>query len=293
MMKNSLELLRRHEIPGRVTISEGNGGLPKINVKSDWATAEVYLHGAHVTDFQKNGEPPLLFMSGKSQFADGKPIRGGVPVIYPWFGPREGLPAHGTARTVEWELMGTSAEPAGTVTLRFRLPDAGGAGNVEFVVTVADRLAMELVVINTSLQPLTFESCLHTYFSIGDVNTVSVTGLKGIDYLDKVAGGARKHEDTDAIRIASEVDRVYLNTPGTTVIHDPTLRRTITVEKGGSNSTVVWNPWINKSRAMPDFGDEEYERMICVESGNVADGRLTLVPGGTSVLTVVLGSQAV
>lgn len=290
-MSTAIEQLRQHEIPGRVTISEGNGGLPKISAKSDWATAEVYLHGAHVTGFQKNGEPPLLFMSQSSWFADGKPIRGGVPVIFPWFGPREGLPAHGTARIVEWELMGTSAEPRGTVRLQFRLPETGGAGDVEFVVTVTDKLAMELVVTNPSVQPLTFETCLHTYFSIGDVNTVSVTGLQDVEYLDKMAGAARKRETNDAIRIASEVDRVYLNTTSPTVIHDPTLRRRINVETGGSNSTVVWNPWINKSKAMPDFGDEEYHRMICVESGNVSENKPTLAPGRTSVLKVVISSQ--
>src|SRR3954469_3547462 len=90
---NAIEALRRFEIPGRVSIIEGNGELPKVEVTSDAATAEVYLHGAHVTDFQLRGEPPLLFMSQCSRFARKEPIRGGVPLILPWFGPREGEPA--------------------------------------------------------------------------------------------------------------------------------------------------------------------------------------------------------
>jgi len=54
-----LEDLRKHEIPERVTIVKGSGDLPKIKVKTDWSAAEIYLLGAHVTGFQKNGEPPL------------------------------------------------------------------------------------------------------------------------------------------------------------------------------------------------------------------------------------------
>ena len=56
-------------------------------------------------------------------------------------------------------------------------------------------------------------------------------------------------------------------------------------------STVVWNPWIAKARQMPDFGDEEYERMLCVESGNVASNSISLPPGGSSTLTVKLSSE--
>ena len=140
-------------------------------------------------------------------------------------------------------------------------------------------------------KPLIFETCLHTYFNIGDVNTVSVSGLKGVEYIDKAAGFKRVREANEAVRINAETDRVYLNHTGATAIHDPTLHRTIQVEKSGSVSTVVWNPWINKSQAMPDFGDEEYNQMICVESGNVNENKLTLAPGAKSVLKVVLSSQ--
>ena len=291
-MKTTLEQLRRHEIPKRVTIGEGQGGLLSINVTTDWSTAEIYLHGAHVTGFQKNGEPPLLFMSEVSDYLEGKPIRGGVPVIYPWFGPREGFPVHGFARTTEWELMQTALDLKGGVMLRFHLPQAAGEPNVDFVVTVTDKLAMELIVTNSTSETVRFEECLHTYFAIGDVNTVSVGGLKGVEYLDRMAGGARVKETNEAVSIAAEVDRVYLNHTGTAVIHDPTLHRTINVEKSGSAATVVWNPWINKSKAMPDFGDEEYQQMICVESGNVVENKLTLAPGAASGLKVVISSQA-
>ena len=100
-----------------------------------------------------------------------------------------------------------------------------------------------------------------------------------------------KTENSDALRIASEMDRIYQNTSGTLEIIDPRLGRRILVEKQGSASTVVWNPWIAKARQMPDFGDEEYARMICIESGNVASNSISLPPGGSSTLTVKLSSE--
>ncbi|HLZ53433.1 MAG TPA: hypothetical protein VKS19_03045, partial [Verrucomicrobiae bacterium] len=63
------ESLRKFEIPGRVNFATGNGGLPKINVTTRGSAAEIYLHGAHITGFQKHDEPPLLFMSAQSHFA--------------------------------------------------------------------------------------------------------------------------------------------------------------------------------------------------------------------------------
>src|ERR1039458_4682278 len=114
--------LRKFEIPGRVTFANGRGGLPKINTTPGRSTAEIYLHGAHITGFQKNGEPPLLFLSRLSHFAAGKAIRGGVPVCFPWFGPREGGGVHGFARITEWELVATNVTHGGGAALRFRLP---------------------------------------------------------------------------------------------------------------------------------------------------------------------------
>ncbi|HEU5397010.1 MAG TPA: D-hexose-6-phosphate mutarotase, partial [Verrucomicrobiae bacterium] len=145
--------LRRHEIPGRVAVATGNGGLPKLVVTTPVSSAEVYLHGAHVSAFQKNGEPPLIFMSRKSEFAEGKPIRGGVPICFPWFGNREGQPSHGFARIVEWQLVKAAAQPDGAVTLQFALPRTAGVSawnscRTEFIVTVSDTLTMELVSAN-------------------------------------------------------------------------------------------------------------------------------------------------
>lgn len=286
-----------NEAPGRVTFLDGQGEMPMLEVSTACSTAEIYLHGAHVTHFKKKDEPPLLFLSQCSRFAEGLPIRGGVPVIFPWFGPREGHPQHGFARLKSWDLKEFLPAADGSVSVCFRLPNCPEAATLpsftaDYVVTVKDTLTLQLVVTNQSRDDaLTFENCLHTYFEVGDATAISITGLKGVSYLDKTAGFARKTETSDAIRIASEVDRTYLDTTGPVEILDPRLGRRIRVEKEGSASTVVWNPWITKAQHMPDFGNDEFEQMVCVESGNVASNRITLAPGQSSTLEVILSSQ--
>ena len=285
------------EALGRVTFLDGQGELPMLEISTAWSTAEIYLHGAHVTQFRKKDEPPLLFVSQCSRFNEGQPIRGGIPVVFPWFGPREGLGQHGFARVKIWDLKEFAPAPDGSVSVRFRLPDCPEASafppfTADYSVTVNQSLTLQLVVTNQSKDAeFTFENCLHSYFEVGDVTAISIHGLNGLSYLDTVAGCVEKTEASNSLRIASEVDRIYLNATGTVEILDPRLGRKIRVEKQGSASTVVWNPWIAKARRMPDFGDQEYARMICVESGNVASNSITLPPGGSSTLTVKLSSE--
>jgi D-hexose-6-phosphate mutarotase len=284
------------EIPGRVLFSEGNGELARLQITTAWSNAEVYLHGAQITHFEKQKEPPVLFMSQLSRFDEGSPIRGGIPIIFPWFGAREGQAAHGFARTQTWDLREVAQLPAGGVSLRLSLPDSPSAAlfpkfSADYSITIADTLTAELTVANLSEhQDFTFENCLHSYFAIGAIGAISVTGLKGADYLDKTQNFARKTERAGHIKITRETDRLYLDTNGPVEIHDSNLRRRIRIEKSGSLSTVLWNPWVDKAEQMPDFGGDEYQKMICVESGNVAENRLTLPAGKSAALRVQISA---
>lgn len=283
--------------PGKVTFLDGQNEMPMLEVSTAWGAAEIYLHGAHVTRFSKTGEPPVLFMSQCSRFAENQPIRGGIPVIFPWFGMREGLGQHGFARIKTWELKEFAPAPDGSVSIRFQLPECPEASTfpefrAEYVVTVKDTLTLQLGVTNLSKEePLAYEDCLHTYFEVGDATAISIHGLQGTDYLDKVQNFARRQETSDSIRINSEVDRIYLGTTAPVEIIDPRLGRRLRIEKSGSASTVVWNPWIAKSQQMQDFGNDEYQRMVCVESGNVDANQITLKPGESNKTMVRISSE--
>jgi D-hexose-6-phosphate mutarotase len=297
MIASKADVNNDSKVLGRVTFLDGRGDLPMMEVTTPWSSAEIYLHGAHVTHFKKKDEPPLLFLSQCSRFAADQPIRGGIPVIFPWFGPREGLGQHGFARIMAWDLKEVVPAGDGSVSVRFSLPDSPAASafpsfTADYVVTVNHHLTLKLIITNQSKdREFLFENCLHTYFCVGDATAISVSGLKGVAYLDKVASFLEKTEANDAIRISSEVDRIYLNTTGEVEILDPRLGRRVRVQKSGSASTVVWNPWIHRAQQMSDFGNDEYEQMVCVESGNVAANSITLPPGGISTLEVQLSSE--
>lgn len=278
----------------------GTGGLIRAVLKSAAGDlAHVYLQGAHVTHFKPCDQEPLLFLSGKSRFEPGKPIRGGVPIIFPWFGPHPTdptAPQHGFARTMAWELC-DSPEAIGVagVTLRLRSSEQSRrwlANEFEMVyrVTVGNGLALSLAVTNLSDSPLVFEDALHTYLQVGDVRQVAIEGLAGCQFIDKVDGGRRKVQPGGAFKIEGETDRVYLNTLDTVSVTDPVMNRRLVVSKCESKSTVVWNPWIAKAKAMADFGDDEWQRMLCIETANAADNRMTLAPSATHRLSATLST---
>ncbi len=260
----------------------GRGGLPMVQIQTPWSAAEIYLQGACVTHFQLHGESPLLFLSEQSRFEKGAAIRGGIPIIFPWFGKPPGRAAqHGFARLRAWELVELNRAGDGSVTAHLTLPATAELLSIplDYYVTVGKTLIVELVTRNYSSDVFAFDNCLHTYFAVGDISRTSVTGLRGEEYLDAAEKFQRKQEQAEALRFDREVDRLYVNTTRPVEIHDSVWQRLIHIEKEGSASTVVWNPWITKAQAMADFGDEEYQRMVCVESGNAAQNRIQLAVG--------------
>ena len=288
-MEQSLEITqldRRFGIPDIARIVAGNGGLTKVQVTSPAAQGEMYLHGAHVTSWKPAGEEEVLFVSSQSQWNDSRPIRGGVPVCFPWFSNKAddpNAPLHGFARTTAWQLESiVQTGDAVTVSMFIESDDATKKWwptdfRVIHRATFGPELILEIEVVNTGTTSLRFEEALHTYFRLGNIETALLKGLTGVDYIDKT-DEKRKKTQNGPIAIVSETDRVYLNTDAVVELEDPALGRRITIAKVNSMTTVVWNPWIQKAKAMPDFGDAEWVHMICIETCNVADSAVELKP---------------
>jgi len=283
------------DIPNALRFEEALGGLVRGVIATSAAEADLYLQGAHVTHWMPRGQRPVLFLSPRSLFTPGKAIRGGVPIISPWFGPRgDGKPgpAHGFARTMDWAIGGTKLCSGGEVEITLALaPNDStrslgfGGFDLRLRVTVGQKLQMELETRNDSEEPLTYEEALHAYFAVADVRRVSVSGLEGTTYIDKTDGFKRKQLGSEPLRIVKETDQVHLSTSATCVIHDPVWDRRIVIEKSGSDSTVVWNPWIEKTKAMSDMAEDGWQEMICVETANAADNAVHLPPGSSHTLT--------
>jgi glucose-6-phosphate 1-epimerase len=289
------KLANQFDIPNALRFEDTPGGLVRAVISTPAAGAELYLQGAHVTHWTPRGQRPVLFLSAKSLFTPGKAIRGGVPIIFPWFGPRsDGKPgpAHGFARTTEWSVEEAKLRDDGNVQITLALAPnetSRGLGYASFYlryrVTIGSALEMELETRNDASEPLTYEEALHAYFAIADIRQASVSGLEGTTFIDKTDGFKRKQLGNQPFEIAKETDQVHLSTQATCVIHDPVWQRRITVDKAGSDSTVVWNPWIDKTKGMSDMAPDEWQNMLCVETANAADNAVHLSPGASRKMT--------
>jgi dihydroxy-acid dehydratase len=293
--------LARFAIQGQLSFRTGAGGLTYVDIDNDGGRATICLQGAHVVSYRpKSQATPVVWVSDAAKFAPGKSIRGGAPVCWPWFGAHPGeasFPAHGFARTVEWEVTGSRKRNDARTEITLQLVDAPQTraqwphpSRLTLTVVVGDKLEMQLATANTGDAAFEIGEALHTYFHISDIGAVSVTGLEGADYHDKVENFARKTQRGE-VKFAGEVDRVYVNAPGDCVIVDAGLKRRIRIAKSGSQSTVVWTPWTEKAEKMGDMGrgmgGEGWREMVCVESGNAMDNVVTVAPGATHTMRVV------
>lgn len=284
------------DTPG-VDVAEGRGGLAVLQLAGEGGKAEVYPHGAHVTSFVPEGAEPVLWLSENSDFETGKAIRGGIPICWPWFGPHDtqgDFPKHGVARLQGWDVVagGMDGEQRAFAELKltpteFSQPYWPHAFELIYRVSVGRELTVELTTRNTGKEPFRITEALHSYFSVSDVREISITGLEDVACLDKVDGGQRKAPSGAAVCFTGEVDRCYMDTTTACVLDDPGLGRRIVVEKTGSQSTVVWNPHVEKAAAMADYGDEEWPAMVCVETSNVHDNAVTIAPGEQHVIAAV------
>lgn len=294
-MTNLDELNEKFSFPDHVEIKQGPGGQAIVEVKNQRANAEIILQGAHLISWAPEGEEPVVWLSEDAKFAEGKSIRGGVPVCWPWFGPHEtdaSFPAHGFARTVPWTLTETQQLGEHSTRLVFSIEQSEATKatwpydcELEMVFLIGQSLEIDLVTKNTGDEAFIIGEALHTYFAVSDAGKISIQGLDECTYLDKVDNYARKQQQ-GAITIDTEVDRVYLDTSTDCIIEDPGMNRCIRINKTGSRSTIVWNPWEEVANKMGDLGENGYLNMVCVESGNAVENLVTVQPGGQHHLSV-------
>jgi glucose-6-phosphate 1-epimerase len=290
---NKQEVSNRCAIPGVLSFSENEHGLVRAAITTGACTGEIYLQGAHLTRWQPAGHEPVLFLSERSSFQPGKAIRGGIPIIFPWFGARTATalssrtdgPSHGFARTSNWHLDSATMRGA-DLELRLMLePNETSrslgydAFRLTYTITMGAALQLELTVDNTSGSPLQFEEALHTYLMVGDVELSIITGLANTEYFDKTDNFKKKRQTDAAFSLKGETDRPYVNTEAEVEIADPVFNRRIIVSKQHSQTTVMWNPWSEGTAKLSDMSPDSWRQMLCVETANAMENAVTIEPG--------------
>lgn len=272
---------------------EGANGLVYANIDNNSGSAQIYLHGAHITSFVLKRQKPVIFLSSEAKYQPGKAIRGGIPISWPWFADHptdSSKPAHGFARTSLWEVRGTKAITMGETEIILGLSDSEETHklwdysfDLELKVAVGQELNTKLKMTNTGSQDFAVTTAFHSYYNVGNVKDISIRGLEDTEYVDKVDNFSIKLQN-GPVKISDETDRIYIDTGLECVIGDPIFNRKIRIGKSGSNSTVVWNPWAQKAKLMNDLGDEEYESFVCVETANAGNDIVVISPGSSHKL---------
>ena len=252
---------------------------------ADGATAQVYHHGAHVTSWRPApGDIERLFLSERSEMRDGAAIRGGIPVIFPQFAAEGPLPKHGFARRMGWTLDAAGQQPDGDAVATFHLADSAQTRAIwpaKFRATLevrvgGDRLIVTLGVENTGRADLTFTAALHTYLQMLDVRHTRLVGLRGARYREGGAGSPLIADRAEALRIAGEIDRVYVSAPRHITVYEPV--RAMRIEADGFPDVVVWNPGAERAAALPDMAPGDERHMLCVEAAAVHEP-VAVAPG--------------
>jgi D-hexose-6-phosphate mutarotase len=275
-------------IPGILRLEQDAQGLSRFVITNTFAEAVVYLLGAQVTDFRPVDQQPVLWLSPLSPFEKGKAIRGGIPVCWPWFGPhpsRPDLPAHGLARTREWQPLDAAQLSDGRTRLRLRLSDSDETRqawphkfDLTLTVTVGPTLDLELSTTNTGDTPFSYTDALHTYLHVSDVRQTQVSGLEGAAFVHSTRGF--RGVQTGPFAFGDEVNNIFVPNRGPVSVFDPVTRRTLNITKSGSLATVVWNPGEASGGAMKDVR-AHWGEFVCVEAATCADARIVLLPGSS------------
>lgn len=252
------------------------------------STARVGLRGGQVLSWVR---PPfkddVFWCAPKGRLSDPKPLRGGVPICWPWFGAHPDsadAPSHGFARTSDWCVSATAhSETGARLTLRLSMeknPNEGwpDGAHLSLDVCLNDDLRVCVTTINTGDKAFEISEALHAYLHVGNVGDVTIHGLEKARYFDQLTKKVCAR-DAKPLKITGETDRIYQNTGDQITAKDPLLGRMILVRKEESDSSVIWNPWVEKSQHLADMSEDDYRRMLCVETANVADHAVTLRPG--------------
>lgn len=281
-------------------------------IRHGHAELVIAQQGAHIISYQLDGQPPLIWSNPGAVFKQGKAIRGGMPICWPWFGNFQRNPqsvqamresaepanAHGEVRAIDWELMGMG-EDGDALIVEFIQPQAEGQlpnwphkVGLKLHIRLDDALNVSLVSFNAGTEPVTLSQALHSYYAVSDVHQVSVEGLDGVKYLNTLVSWDEEHVQSGDLTFSAETDRIYQDTPELLSIVDPAWNRKIHIQTLGSNSAVLWNPWIEKTKTFSDMQPDGWQGMVCVETANVMSDVVTIAPDEMHVMSVSVWAEA-
>lgn len=252
-----------------------------ISLSNKLAECKISLFGGNIVSYRPKSQVHDVFWLGDlNKFDNVQAIRGGVPVCWPRFAEEKlnnHFPRHGFARLSMWNVKTISVDEKKIEVALSLVPDAKFKINVsaQLLIKITDKLEYCLETINHGDEPFCFSEALHAYFNVGDIHDIEINGLEHHQYKNSLDG--KVYELNDSLKISSEFDSAFQKHHQPIEIKDKVWDRVISIEKSGSDTTVVWNP--NKDLA--EMSEGQYRNFVCVEPANQGDYFVTLPPKQT------------
>lgn len=285
------------QLHAHVVQTQDENGLQYLEIDNKVSTGKIALQGGHIMAWQpKFLDQPVLWLSSKARYTEGRSIRGGVPICWPWFGNHptdSSLCPHGFARVIPWKVMEIDETAAGYTRITLAMQETEETKRqlsypfeLQMTITMGRRLKIDLSTTNKADHPFVIGEAFHTYLNISDLENIKITGMEDTVCADKLLGYQRNVEHNALTFDGTEFDRVFLNHNADCSVYDEGYNRIIHIAKSGSDTTVVWNPGAEKAASMSDMADnEEWRKMICVETTNALDNMVVINPQKTHTLS--------
>lgn len=299
-MVDIIELNKKFSLCGIVKFTGQNDELICLTVSNKYAEAKICMYGAHVMSFTPRNAEEVLWMSPKSNFEVGQPIRGGIPVCFPWFGPHKtdpGKPQHGFGRLMYWRVTQTSVTTKGSTLVRLQLDASEKTRSfwpfdftAYLTVVVGQTLEVSLEVLNRSTEDFEYTCALHSYYNISTIGNITISGLQGTGYFSQIDRGDYVQE-SPKLEILKAETRHYYNTEANCFLEDSGLKRKIRIAKAGSKITTVWNPGKETCATIRDMPADAYLYFVCIEAVNAMDDVIKLSPDQAHTTRVVISLE--
>lgn len=270
-------------IQDKAVFSNGKNNQTKLDLTTQHSKAEIYLHGAHLTQLTLNNNK-VVWLSPDAIFDGTKAIRGGIPICWPWFGKASAdnnLPQHGFARNSLIEVDSIIEQKNGDIVAALKLKNSETSMSIwpfkfELVVTfqLGEQFTISLSTHNLDSKPINISEAIHTYFAVEDIEHTRLVGLSDCHYFDQLS--KKKSCQQGDVVFNQETDNIY-DQPKNHFVIQTTNRKAVNIKHIGANAAVVWNPWNDKAASMADFTSNEYTKMLCVEAANIQP--IEIAPG--------------
>lgn len=282
-------------LPAGLARTKDPGGRDALTLSLGDSTVQIAMLGAQILSWRVAARD-VLWSASKAAYEPGKPVRGGVPLVFPWFGDHPNdkkLPAHGFARNLEWRIAHANNGPEVVLetnddaTTRAMWPHAFRL-RLSISFAAPTQLRLVFTVENSGDREFSFEAALHTYFSVGDVATATVHGLEGVTFTEQAAAPEAKWDPRQPLAFRAETDRIFQGVPDRLELRAPALSRTVTLATRDARSAIVWNPWPAKTAKLSQMAPDDWKTFCCIETANVREHTVKLAAGAAHRMSLTI-----